>query len=92
MKRIRIVHDAKQFRGRVSDADTDETVEMVRSARIDLGVDCLPTARIEVFVAEVDVAVDVDHVKWFGLDRVPVEALRAELARREAEHPPEVTG
>ncbi|MFD9706194.1 hypothetical protein [Lentzea sp. NPDC059081] len=92
MKYVRVTHGRDPLTGRVADADTGETVDMVRSARVNLSVDSLPTARIEVFVAEVDVTVEADRVQWFGLDRVPVEALQAELARREAEHPPEVTG
>ncbi len=85
MNRIRIEHGgySSPF-GRVSNADTAETIDGVRSVSLEFGHDTLPTARIEVFVAEVDVTVEADHVQWLGLDDVPSEALLAELARREA--------
>ncbi|GLZ36231.1 hypothetical protein Lesp02_84180 [Lentzea sp. NBRC 105346] len=90
MNRIRIVANKEHVDGLVTDADSGKPLP-ARAAVLRMAVGHVPVAELEVFVTEVDVTVNADEVKWLGLDRVPLAALRAELARREA-HPPEVTG
>lgn len=84
VKRIRIVQSTQHPRGRVFDADTGKAIDgAVVGVKLTLKPQRPPTAELTVHVHEADVTVITDNVRWLGLDRVPAEALRAEIARRE---------
>jgi len=67
----------------VSDAATGAPIRGVVSADISLHVSHRARVTLEVLHPELDIAADVE--RWVGLERVPTEALRDELERRQAQ-------
>ncbi|WP_199444472.1 hypothetical protein [Umezawaea beigongshangensis] len=82
MKSIRIHTTPEHPTGLVVD-EHGVPVPGIYSATVRLAVGQRPTAQLHLNVGTSDVVVDGEDVRWYGLDQVPVEALRAELARRE---------
>jgi hypothetical protein len=101
---VRIVANADNPNGKVLDAATGELVPMLDRATVHLSATRPPFVDLNCLVLQalrpththavhdVDITVDGECITWHGLENVPAVALRAELARREAAHPPEVTG
>lgn len=81
MLRIEIGPDCP--RGRVTNLDTGQAVPGIRQANVTIDAHGGIDATLTVALGEVDAT--TAKVRWKGLERVPVEALRAELARREQE-------
>jgi hypothetical protein len=55
MKRIRIVQGANPLDCKITDADTGEPIEWVRSARIELSAEELPRVWLEFADVELDI-------------------------------------
>ena len=81
VNRIRVVANRDHPWGVVVDEHGDR-VDGIYAADIAMKADGPPRVSLCVRV-DVDVEVDTGTVQWHGLDRVPVESLRAELARRD---------
>lgn len=82
VNRIRVIANRDNPWGLVVDEHGDR-IDGIRAADIAMHANGAPRVSLQVAVNEVDVEVDAAAVHWHGLDRVPVESLRAELARRE---------
>ncbi len=80
---IRIQHGADNPYGLVTNADSGDIIHCVR--RVELDVPAGPSHRVTATVHVISPEIDVttDNAQWRGLDKVPTEALRAELARRD---------
>ncbi|PXY20332.1 hypothetical protein [Prauserella endophytica] len=81
---IRIQQNPDHPLGLVTDATNGETIPGVIAAQVTLGVKQVPMAVLTVFAAQVDV--ETNNVRWVGLEKVPTDALRAELEARESSH------
>lgn len=72
--------------------DGDDVSAAVRAVGIRLRAGQLPEAVVLLKVVAAEVDVPVDRITWHGLDRVPVEALLAELERRSEQLAAETPG
>jgi hypothetical protein len=66
MKRIRIVQGANPLDCKITDADTGEPIEWVRSVRIELGAEYFPRVWLEFVDVELDIVAALEEGKPDG--------------------------